>query len=246
MTQSSPVADITSFSHVPGTRPTLIAVVDDDPDILDLVSVHLTKEGMKVKAFLDAEEFYRALQKEIPDLVVLDLMLPDADGMQICRYLRTDKRFAAIPIIMLPAKAGEIDRVLGLEMGADDYVTKPFSMKELIARIRAVLRRSRPVKEEDPERIEVDGLVIDSGKHQVMVGGNRVELTALEFRILHLLASKIGRVFSRDVILDHLWGHDKAVTDRTIDVHVRHLREKLGNTAHFIKNVRGIGYKLEP
>jgi DNA-binding response OmpR family regulator len=227
------------------SRQHLIAVVDDDPDILELVSVHLSREGMKVRRFPDAGEFYGFLQREIPDLIVLDLMLPDSDGMEVCRYLRSDKRFSAIPIIMLTAKAGEIDRVLGLEIGADDYVTKPFSPKELIARIRAVLRRSRS-REGAAEKIEIGSLVIDYEKRAVAVEGHPVELTAFEFRILHLLASRMGRVFTREAILDHLWGQDKAVTDRTIDVHVSHLREKLGNAAHLVKNVRGVGYKVEP
>lgn len=228
-------------------RPPLVAVVDDDPDILDLVSLHLTKAGMKVKGFGDAEKFYRTLRQEVPDLVILDLMLPDSDGLEICRHLRGDKALSAIPVIMLTAKADEIDRVLGLEMGADDYITKPFSTKELIARVRAVLRRGKPREQGlGLERIEIDGLVIDAGRHEVLVGGVPADLTAVEFRILHLLASKVGWVFSRDNILDHLWGHDKAVTDRTVDVHVRHVREKLGDAAGMVKNVRGVGYKLEP
>jgi DNA-binding response OmpR family regulator len=171
------------------TLPAVVAVVDDDPDILDLVSLHLTKAGMKVKGFADAEQFYRGLRKEVPDLVILDLMLPDSDGLEICRHLRGDKGFSVIPIIMVTAKADEIDRVLGLEMGADDYITKPFSTKELIARVRAVLRRGRPKNQDQNfERIEIDGLVIDVGRHEVLVGGVPADLTAVEFRIMNLLS----------------------------------------------------------
>ncbi len=227
-----------------GSAP-LIAVVDDDPDILELVSIHLKKVGMKVRSFADAEPFYRFLRQGTPDLVILDLMLPDADGIDVCKTLRREERFAAVPIIMLTARADELDRVLGLEIGADDYITKPFSPKELVARVKAVLRRSRP-QEQKMEKIEIGGLLtIDLQRHEVIAGGEKVELTAVEFRILQFLASKRGWVFSRDSILDNLWGHEKAVSDRTVDVHVRHLREKLGLAASLLKNVRGVGYKLE-
>jgi DNA-binding response OmpR family regulator len=227
------------------THTPFVAVIDDDPDILELVSVHLLKAGMKAKVFSDAEGFYRFLQRDIPDLVVLDLMLPDSDGIEICRFLRNEKRLSAIPVIMLTARSDEVDRVLGLEIGADDYITKPFSPKEFVARVKAVLRRSRP-REEKAEKIEIGGaLTIDLGRHELIVGSERVDVTAVEFRILQILASRPGWVFSRESILDYLWGHDKVVTDRTIDVHVRHLREKLGTAAHLVKNVRGVGYKLE-
>ena len=226
-------------------RVPLIAVVDDDSDILELVSVHVKKVGMKVRAFQDVQPFYRFLQRETPDLVILDLMLPDADGVDICKSLRKEERFSAVPVIMLTARADEVDRVLGLEIGADDYITKPFSPKELVARIKAVLRRSRP-PEQKMDKVEIgDLLTIDLQRHEVVAGGERVELTAVEFRILRFLASKRGWVFSRDSILDNLWGHDKVVSDRTVDVHVRHLREKLGPAAPLLKNVRGVGYKLE-
>jgi DNA-binding response OmpR family regulator len=228
-----------------GTPSALVAVVDDDPDILELVSVHLKKAGMKVREFAEAEGFYRFLRQDVPDLVVLDLMLPDSDGIEVCRFLRKEHRTSAVPVIMLTARADEVDRVLGLEIGADDYITKPFSPKEFVARVKAVLRRTRP--QQKTERVEVGGLLtLDLGRHEVMVGGERIDVTAVEFRILQCLASKPGWVFSRESILAYLWGHEKAVTDRTIDVHVRHLREKLGPAAALVKNVRGVGYKLEP
>ncbi len=224
-------------------RAPLVAVVDDDRDILELVSVHLKRTGMKVREFADAESFYRALSGEVPDLVILDLMLPDADGMEICKFLRGHDRLSSVSVIMLTAKADEVDRVLGLEIGADDYITKPFSPKELVARVKAVLRRAEP--KAAAQAVEIGPLGIDLKRHLVTVAGKPVEVTPVEFRILEILSSRAGWVFSRERILDYLWGHDKIVLERTVDVHIRHLREKLGEAAQLIKNVRGAGYKLE-
>ena len=223
----------------------LIAVLDDEPDILELLSVHLKKNRFRVREFPDAESFYRFLHSEVPDLIILDLMLPDADGFEVCKYLRKTDNLAAVPVIMLTARVGETDKILGLELGADDYVTKPFSPSELVARVKAVLRRREPRKE-DVERIDIEGILsLDLQRHEVSVKGRKVELTSTEFRILQLLASKKGWVFSRDKILDYLWGNEKTVVDRTVDVHIKHLREKLGAAAKLIKNIRGVGYKLE-
>ncbi|MGA3174014.1 MAG: response regulator transcription factor [Syntrophorhabdales bacterium] len=222
-----------------------IAVVEDDVDIMELVSLHLRKERFGVTGFLNGTGFLRSLDGEPPMLVVLDLMLPDVDGFEICRLLRTRPSYSAIPIIILTARTGETDRVLGLELGADDYVIKPFSPRELTARVKAVLRRTSK-QEAVTEMIDIDGLVrIDPQKYEVMVENTRIDLTATEFRILQLLASKRGWVFSRERILTHLWGNDKMVLDRTIDVHIKNLREKMGKAAALIKNMRGIGYKLE-
>jgi two-component system phosphate regulon response regulator PhoB/two-component system alkaline phosphatase synthesis response regulator PhoP len=170
-------------------------------------------------------------------------MLPETDGFEVCRQIRRSERLAGIPVIMLTAKGDESDKVVGLELGADDYVTKPFSVKELVARIHAVLRR--PAGGEAVRRIALGPLAVDLDKFEVTVEGERIELTATEFKILQLLASKPGRVFTRDQILDHLWGDEKAVIDRTVDVHIRNLREKLGPAASLIKNIRGVGYKVE-
>jgi DNA-binding response OmpR family regulator len=223
----------------------LIALVDDERDILELMALHLRKAGFRTEGFADAKGFQRFLERQQPDLVILDLMLPDADGLEVCRWLKKDERFAAIPVIMVTAKGEETDKIIGLEIGADDYVTKPFSAKELAARVRAVLRRQHPPAE--AEKTEIGGLLtIDPQSYEARVRGKLVELTSTEFRILRLLASKPGRVFTRDQILDYLWGHEKIVLDRTIDVHIRNLRDKLGPAAHLIKNVRGVGYKLEP
>ena len=221
----------------------LIVALDDEADILELLRVNLQKAGFRFEGFQDAEGLYRFLQREKPALILLDLMLPDIDGLDVCRYLGKQEGLSDIPVIMLTARSDESDKVLGLGLGADDYVTKPFSVKELVARVQAVLRRRDHA---DPSRqITLGPLLIDADKHEVTRGGENVDLTATEFRILHLLASRRGRVFTRDQILDHLWGHEKAVVDRTVDVHIRNIREKLGPAAELIKNVRGVGYKVE-
>jgi len=171
-------------------------------------------------------------------------MLPDMDGIEICKKIRAIPSSSSLPIIMLTARSEETDKILGLELGADDYVTKPFSPKELVARVKAVLRRQ--LKPDKSERISVGkALEIDLKKYEVVLCGKKIDLTITEFKILELLSSKKGWVFTRDKILDHLWGDEKAVIDRTVDVHIRHLREKLGKESSLIKNVRGVGYKLE-
>ncbi len=223
--------------------PPLIAALDDEPDILELLRVTLEKAGCRFEGFQNADELYVFLESERPSLLLLDLMLPGKDGLEVCRHIRKSDDLAGIPIIMLTAKGDESDKVVGLELGADDYVTKPFSVKELVARIHAVLRR--PGAADAAGRIVAGPLVLDISKFEAAVDGVKVDLTATEFKILHLLASRQGRVFSRDQILDFLWGQEKAVIDRTIDVHIRNLREKLGGAASLIKNIRGVGYKLE-
>jgi two-component system phosphate regulon response regulator PhoB/two-component system alkaline phosphatase synthesis response regulator PhoP len=222
----------------------LIAIVEDEPDIVELVSLHLRKAGYTVEGFQDARSFFTALRDRVPDLLILDLMLPDIDGFEVCKKLRASDEYSSMPIIMLTARIEETDRVLGLELGADDYVTKPFSPRELVARVKAVLRRKGPAAAEKTLSLG-NGLVINLAKHEVTVEGRQVILTPTEFRILHQLAAKPGWVFTRDQILDHLWGHEKIVVDRTVDVHIRNLRAKLGAAAKIIKNVRGMGYKLE-
>jgi DNA-binding response OmpR family regulator len=222
----------------------LIAVVDDEPDIVDLVTINLQRAGFDVKGFADALTFLGFTDRRLPDLVVLDVMLPDMDGFEVCRHLKSDARTAAIPIVMLTAMGEETDRVVGLELGADDYITKPFSVRELVARVKAVLRRGLD-KGRAPEISTVHDLAIDPAKYEVRVSGKKIDLTSSEFKILAFLVSKPGRVFTREQILDHLWGHEKAVVDRTVDVHIRNLRAKLGKAARYIKNVRGVGYKVE-
>jgi len=222
----------------------LIAIVDDEPDILQLLTLQLKKNGFRPVGFEKAAGFYDFLKEKLPDLVLLDLMLPDIDGIEICRYLKSQPQTAALPVIMLTARAEEFDKVLGLEIGADDYVTKPFSARELIARIRAVLRRSQATLTENILTITA-GLTIDLQKYEVRANGQLMTLTATEFNILKILALKPGHVFSREHLLEQLWGEDKIVVNRTIDVHIKNLREKLGEFGALIRNLRGIGYKLE-
>jgi len=220
-----------------------IAVIDDEPDILHLVDIHLKKAGFHTALYQDAGTFLRSLDMHQPDLIILDLMLPDMDGFEVCRRLKQESAYAKLPVIMLTAKGQEADKVQGLEIGADDYLTKPFSPRELVARVKAVLRRSG---QGACEIITIKGvLTIDPERFEVMVHEMPVALTAVEFKILHLLASHKGKVFSREKILDHLWGNEKAVIDRTIDVHIKNLRDKLGEAAGVVQNVRGVGYKVE-
>lgn len=221
----------------------VIAALDDEADILELLRVSLEKAGYRFEGFQDADDLFRYLARERPALLLLDLMLPETDGLEVCRQIRRTEAQAGLPIIMLTAKGDEADKIVGLELGADDYVTKPFSVKELVARIHAVLRR--PAGGETARRVVIGPLVLDGDTFEVAVDGEKVELTATEFKILQLLASKPGRVFTRDRILDHLWGDEKAVVDRTVDVHIRNLREKLGPAAVLVKNIRGVGYKVE-
>ena len=222
----------------------LIAIVEDEPDISELISINLGKNGFVTKCFDNGKDFFSYLEKRTPSLLILDLMLPDMDGIEICKKIRANPSSSALPIIMLTARSEETDKVLGLELGADDYVTKPFSPKELVARVKAVLRRQLSV--DSSKRITIGkDIILDPEKFEVVSAGKKINLTVTEFKILELLSSKKSWVFTRDRILDHLWGEDKAVIDRTVDVHIRHLREKLGEASSLIKNIRGVGYKLE-
>ncbi len=220
----------------------LIAVIDDEPDILHLVRLHLEKASFRVQGFSNAGSFMVSLESKTPDLIILDLMLPDTDGCEVCRRLRQNTAFASIPIIMLTAKTQEHDKIAGLNLGADDYVTKPFSPRELVARVRAVLRRT--ARGSDAVLAIDDLLTIDPERFEIKVSGKPVTTTPVEFKILHLLASGRGKVFTREKILDHLWGNEKAVLDRTVDVHIKNLRDKLGQAGLLIRNIRGVGYKL--
>jgi DNA-binding response OmpR family regulator len=221
----------------------LIAVVDDEEDIRELVAVNLKKDGYAVKGFGDGEAFARSLKKYTPDLVILDLMLPGENGLEICKRLKGSPETASVPVIMLTAKADESDKIVGLELGADDYVTKPFSPKELAARVKAVLRRNEA--KHSGGRLDAGGITLDEACREVTVKGAKIELTGTEFNILRLLISKKGQVLSRDAIMDAVWGEEKIIVDRAVDVHITHLRQKLGHAGRSIKNVRGVGYKLE-
>ncbi len=226
----------------------LVMAVDDEYDIAELIQVSLGRSGFDVETFSSAAPFLKALESRNPDMILLDLMLPDMDGLEVCRILKADSRLQKFPIIMLTARGEETDIVLGLELGADDYLVKPFSTKELAARIRAVLRRKSETEAADnDESIQVIGgrLAIDFNRHSAMVNGNDVQLTKTEFAILKILAGHPGWVFSREKLLNRLWGDEKDVIDRTIDVHIKNLREKLGEMGTIIQNIRGVGYKLE-
>jgi len=220
-----------------------ILVIDDEKDLIELVRYNLEKDGFDVIAATDGQSGLDVVKKHRPDLVVLDLMMPGVDGLQICKQLRADPRTDRIPVIMLTAKATEADRIVGLELGADDYITKPFSPREVVARVKAVLRRSAPATEQRQE-IRVGDLNIDLGGHEVSFKGQRIALTATEFRILEFLAARPGRVFSRDEIIDAALGNETAVFDRTVDVHITAIRRKLGPGAEYIETVRGFGYKF--
>jgi two-component system alkaline phosphatase synthesis response regulator PhoP len=222
-----------------------IAVVEDERDILEVIGYNLGREGHRVVTATDGLEALRLIRDEAPDLVLLDLMLPGLDGIELCRRLKADPVTKTIPIIMVTAKGEEADVVLGLGVGADDYVTKPFSPKELVARVKAVLRRG-PLKEEAGlgERIVRDGVVVDAARFEVRVDNAPVVFTATEFRLLHFLAAHPGRVFTRDQLLNRVIGEQAVVIDRNIDVHVRAVRKKLGKYSELIETVRGVGYRF--
>lgn len=227
-----------------------ILVVDDEEDIIDLISLNLVREGYTVISALTGEQALELVAAQKPDLIILNLMLPGIQGLDVCRYLRTNPDFARIPIIMLSAKTGEIDKILGLEIGADDYITKPFSTRELLARIRAVVRRTRPREKVEEQRrpfVHRD-LTIDFEKYDVMVKGKRVDLTPTEMKLLFFLARNPGRVYSREQLLGHVWGEDRFVTNRSVDVHVSRIRKAIeGNPQKpdYILTVTSIGYKFD-
>lgn len=222
---------------------TKILVVDDEPDALELIEFNLTNAGFRVITAANGAEALQRARFHLPALILLDVMLPEVDGLEVCKILRRDPTTASIPIIMLTAKAGEIDRVLGLELGADDYVTKPFSPRELLLRVKNLLKR-RQEPEADKEQLRFDGLVIDIPRHLVLVGNEKVELTATEFKLLVLLAQRVGRVQPRERLLKEVWDYDSLIDTRTVDTHVRRIRDKLGAAARFVETVRGVGYRF--
>lgn len=227
-----------------GEKRASIALVDDDPAVLEILSVKLREAGFQTREFKDSESFMKYLKLKVPDLVLLDVRLPDGDGIQLCSFLKRHKKYAHIPVILVTGKDAEQDKVRGFQVGADDYITKPFSIRELIARVEVVLKRRHvPAGTGVLQMGKV--LDIDIKKHRVAVKGKEVVLTPTEFKILTLLAEKPGWVFSRRQILDHVWGEDKMVVDRSVDVHIKNLKKKLGIARTFIKNKRGVGYKME-
>jgi two-component system alkaline phosphatase synthesis response regulator PhoP len=223
-----------------------VLIVEDEHDLIKLLKYNLEKEGFRVNYTTEGSLALAEIRRDEPDLVILDLMLPGVDGLEVCRQLRRHDKYASIPILMLTARGEEADRVVGLEIGADDYVTKPFSMRELIARVRALLRRHEP-SATIRTTLQRGDLFIDPSAHNVVVAGRSVELSALEFRLLHHLASHPGMVFSRDQLLDRVWGNDRSVTQRSVDVYVRRVREKIESQPEeptYVQTVHGVGYRF--
>jgi two-component system phosphate regulon response regulator PhoB len=222
-----------------------ILVVDDEPDAIELIKFNLKGAGYDVLTASDGDEALKKARSVLPDLIILDVMLPEVDGLEVCKILRRDQRVSATPVLMLTAKAAEIDRVLGLELGADDYVTKPFSPRELILRVKRLLRTGQPtpagVKEDE---ITLKELRLDIPRHQATVKGKQIDLTATEFRLLTVLAQRRGRVQSREQLLQDVWEYDNLIDTRTVDTHMRRLREKLGVAAKYLDTVRGVGYRF--
>lgn len=222
-----------------------ILIVDDEEDILELVRYNLSKEGYQLTCVGSGEDGLKVARAAAPDLVVLDLMLPGVDGLDVCKALKGDSKTKHIPIIMLSAKGEEADIVTGLELGADDYLVKPFSPRVLSARVKSVLRRNKGIPEDDSSPIKVDELQINPGRHEVLIKGKLVDLTSTEFKVLHFLARQPGWVFTRYQIVDAVHGDDYPVTDRSVDVQIVGLRKKLGKVGAYIETVRGVGYRFK-
>jgi DNA-binding response OmpR family regulator len=220
-----------------------ILVVDDEPEAVELVEFNLKQAGYDVVTAADGAEALKKARAVLPGLVLLDLMLPEVDGLDVCKMLRRDPATAAIPIIMLTAKAAELDRILGLELGADDYITKPFSPRELVLRVKKMLQRG-PAPGEERDTFKFGELVIDTPRHLVSWRGKQIELTATEFKLLMVLAQRRGRVQSREQLLRDVWEYNSLIDTRTVDTHMRRLREKLGSAAKYLDTVRGVGYRF--
>jgi phosphate regulon transcriptional regulator PhoB len=226
-----------------------ILVIEDDPDIVELLRYNLEKEDFHVTSAADGKKGLELVRRGSVDLVILDLMLPQLSGLEVCKEIRRSPELSSLPVIVLTARGEEWDRVLGLELGADDYVTKPFSIREMVARVRALLRRAEREKSEPTDVVRVGTLTIDPASYRVERDGEPISLTALEFRLLHYLASRPKRVFSRDQLLDAVWGTERFVTPRSVDVFVRRLREKIEvdpEHPRHLKTMRGAGYLFEP
>ena len=220
-----------------------ILIIEDDQDILEMLEYNLREEGYDTFSALNGKDGIALAKKEQPNLIILDIMLPILDGFEVCRMLKSDEIAAQIPVIILSAKSQETDKIVGLELGADDYVTKPFSPRELIARIRAILRRGKEQRSE--RRIQRGDIVIDSTRHRVQVGADDISLTFTEFKLLEFMARRPGVVFSRAQILDAVSGEETMVYDRTVDAHVKSLRHKLGPAKDYIETIRGAGYRFK-
>ena len=221
-----------------------ILVVDDEPDAIELIEFNLKQAGYDVVTAADGAAALKKARATQPDLVILDIMLPEIDGFEVCKLLRRDPATAAIPILMLTARAAEIDRVLGLELGGDDYVSKPFSPRELVLRVKKILERAASPAKSKRDKFIIGDLHIDVPRHEVRWKGKAIELTATEFKLIALLAERTGRVQSREQLLRDVWQYDTLIDTRTVDTHMRRLREKLGGAAKHLDTVRGVGYRF--
>ncbi len=221
-----------------------ILIVDDEKDLRSVLEFNLRAAGFETAAAATGDEALQAVRRRVPDLVVLDLMLPDLPGTEVCRRLKSDPRTSHVPVVMLTAKGDEVDRVVGFELGADDYVTKPFSVRELVLRLQAVLRRAGPGRGEERAPEQVGPIRVDADAHRAYVDGAEVQLTPLEFRLLRTFMARLGRVQSREQLLEDVWEMSSEVETRTVDTHVKRLREKLGPARDLLETVRGVGYRL--
>jgi two-component system phosphate regulon response regulator PhoB len=224
--------------------PKKILVVDDEADVTGLLSYNLKAKGFAVETLNDPHQSIGRMRAFGPDLVILDVMMPELSGIQVCRLMRADPALKAVPVVFLTAKAEEHDRILGLESGADDYICKPFNLKELVLRVQSILRRSGENAVSAPKRLQAGGIVVDGERHEVTLHGNPIELTATEFKLLSLLIERRGRVQTREQLLINVWNYETELETRTVDTHVRRLREKLGDQADCIETIRGVGYRL--
>ena len=224
--------------------PKHVLVVEDEPDTAELIELHLKNDGYRVTVAGDGDQALKKVHKHMPDLVILDLMIPEITGVEVCKFIRKDPATKSIPIIMCTAKTGEIDKILGLELGADDYVTKPFSPRELLLRVKNLIKRSDSSNVKADERLVIGEIVIDKNTHEVKVDGQTIDLTATEYKLLILFTEKIGRVLSREVLLRDIWRYKNDIETRTVDMHVQRLRNKLLSSKNSIFTVRGFGYKF--
>ena len=224
--------------------PPKLLIVEDDPDIVKLLRYNLEKEHFSIRSCRLGEEALRVAKEELPDLIILDLMLPGVDGLEVCRTLKKTPLLASIPVLMLTARGEEVDRIVGLELGADDYVTKPFSVRELILRVKTILKRKTSSAE--PSAIVAKGeIVMDTERHEVTVGKKQLTLTSLEFKLLRIFLERAGKVQSRETLLNEIWEYESDVETRTVDTHVKRLRAKMGKAGALLETVRGIGYRLK-
>lgn len=223
-----------------------VLIIEDDRDIAELVEYNLKQEKYSCEVSRNGADGLNRARKSSPDLILLDLMLPDMGGLEICRALKSDDRTKNIPVLIMTAKGEEIDRVLGFEMGADDYITKPFSPRELVLRVKAILRRLKEKEwDKNSEAVTFGVLYVDPSRFLVKVGSEEIRLTAIEFKLVQFLMANKGRVATRDMLLDRVWGYDAALTTRTVDTHIKRLREKMGKAGDYIETIRGIGYRFK-